>query len=84
MDFDPTERFLGFVEYNQFEDIGFYPKNLTIECCSSFIFMTTTKEKSKSAKNSNKLYLMLIDPYYKDIEVVKFKSALYFEHQFKS
>jgi hypothetical protein len=72
------------VEFNSFEDIGFYPTNLTIECCSSFMYMTTTMEKSRSARASNKLYLMMIDPYYKEIEVVRFKSALYFEHQIKS
>jgi len=43
VDIEKDERFLGFVEFNSFEDIGFYPTNLKIECCTSFMFMTTTK-----------------------------------------
>ena len=35
------EKFVCFVDFNQFEDIGFYPKNLRIECCSFFLYMTT-------------------------------------------
>lgn len=37
------ERFVGFVDFNSFVDIGFYPKNLKIECCSHFTYITTTK-----------------------------------------
>lgn len=43
--------------------------------------MTTCKTKCRSAKKSNKIYLILVDPYYKDVEVVRFKSSQYFENQ---
>ena len=35
------EKFVCFVDFNQFEDIGFYPEHLRIECCSFFLFLTT-------------------------------------------
>lgn len=84
MDIEKDERFLGFVEFGSFDDIGFFPTNLKIECCTSFMYMTTTKQKSRSAKSSNRLYVMMIDPYYKTIEVVRFKSTLYFENLIKT
>ena len=37
------DRFVSFVKFHQFEDIGFYPSNLRIECCSHFLFMTAPK-----------------------------------------
>jgi hypothetical protein len=78
---EQDERFLGFIEFNSFEDIGFYPTNLAIECCTSFLYMTTSKVKSRSAKNTNKIYLMMIDPYCKEIEAVRFTSSQYFDNQ---
>jgi hypothetical protein len=79
IDLEPDERFLGFVEFNSFGDIGFYPTNLNIECCTSFLYMTTSKVKSRSPKKTNKIYLMMIDPYYKEIEVVRFMSSQFFD-----
>jgi hypothetical protein len=38
------ERFLGFVDFNSFVDIGFYPKGLKIECCSHFTYLTTARD----------------------------------------
>ena len=37
------ERFVGFVDFNSFTDIGFYPENLKIECCSHFCYLTTSR-----------------------------------------
>jgi len=42
----PEEKFISFVEFNLYEDIGFYPSDLAIECCSCFLFLTTKKNKS--------------------------------------
>ena len=40
----PDEKFVCFVDFNQFEDIGFYPRNLRIECCAYFFYLTTHKK----------------------------------------
>jgi hypothetical protein len=48
------DKFVGFVKFNQFEDIGFYPKNLSIECCSHFLFMTTSPYKPSRKTRSKK------------------------------
>jgi hypothetical protein len=37
------EKFVCFVTFNQFEDIGFYPVGLRVECCSHFAYLTTGK-----------------------------------------
>lgn len=37
----PNERFVSWLTFNQFEDIGFYPVGLRTECCSHFSFLTT-------------------------------------------
>jgi len=48
LDIHPEERFISFVEFNLYEDIGFYPENLSIDCCSCFLFLTTKKDKSQN------------------------------------
>lgn len=41
LELDPNEKFVCWLNFNSFADIGFYPNNLKIECCSHFAFMTT-------------------------------------------
>jgi hypothetical protein len=37
-----NEKFVCFLNFNSFEEIGFYPdENLKIESCSHFAYMTT-------------------------------------------
>ena len=67
------ERFLGFVDFNNYVDIGFYPKNLKIECCSHFLYLTTTKGAERDYYQT-KLNLLLVDPFPDDIKVAIFKS----------
>jgi len=40
LDIPPEERFVSFVEFNKFLEIGFFSDVLSIECCSHFCFMT--------------------------------------------
>jgi hypothetical protein len=35
-----TERFVNFVEFNKFEDLGFYPGKLRIEMCTNIVFLS--------------------------------------------
>ena len=35
------EKFVCFIKFNAFQDIGFYPKDLKIECCSHIAFLTS-------------------------------------------
>lgn len=51
------EKFMNFVEFMNFEDIGFYPDKLKIECCSTFVFLTL--DKTNIIVN-----VLMIDPYY--------------------
>ena len=45
-----NEYFLDFVEYQAFQDIGFYPVNLRIEMCSNFAFLTQKNDPDKKTK----------------------------------
>jgi len=60
----PEEKFVCFVSFNQFEDIGFYPVGLRVECCSHFAYLTTSKNTVDI--KYNRLNLLLIDPFYED------------------
>ena len=39
------EKFVSFVQFNNFKDIGFFPYTLKIECCSYFMYITTKKDQ---------------------------------------
>jgi len=67
------ESFVSFVEFNKFEDIGFYPDNLRIEMCSHFCFLTRDKKT-----NTNLINFLLIDPYYEHTQIALFKSHMRF------
>lgn len=60
------EKFVCFVNFNQFEDIGFYPVGLRIECCSHFAYLTTGKGNYAGNIQYNRLNLCLIDPFYEE------------------
>lgn len=81
LDLDKDEKFVCFVEFNSFQDIGFFPKNLDIECCSKFLFITSPRMHSKDfgKASMNCLNLLLIDPYYETANVVLFKSVSYID-----
>lgn len=74
IELDPQERFVTFVEFNKYQDIGFYPHNLSIECCSCFLFLTTKRHKGEDDNNTTYFNLLLADPYHDDIQVAIFRS----------
>ena len=75
---EEDEQFMGFVEFNSYTDIAFFPKELRIECCSKFLFMTKKKGES-SNQQDNRLNLLLLDPFYSEFQGVWFKSQTYFD-----
>jgi hypothetical protein len=76
LDLELDEKFICFVEFNKFEDLGFFPENLDIECCSKFVYITQPRLHSDSfgSAHHNHLNLLLIDPYYEKANVALFKS----------
>ena len=40
LELENNEKFLTFVKFNSFEDIGFFPEFMRISCCSSILFLT--------------------------------------------
>ena len=58
------EKFVCWLHFNQFEDIGFYPHGLRIECCSHFAFLTTGQGAKTGKTMENKINLILMDPFY--------------------
>ena len=67
------EKFFGFIEFSNFLDLGFIPKGLAQEACSHFAFLTLNKSSQKILVN-----VMLIDPYYSDIQISLFQSSSFF------
>lgn len=57
--FPRNETFISFSEYNQHEDIGFFPGDLRLEMCSHVAFLTHDRLKNEAILN-----LLFIDPYY--------------------
>lgn len=88
IDIKQDEKFISFVEFNLYEDIGFYPYNLNIECGSCFLYLTTKKNNAgNDNKKTTKLNLLIADPYYEKIQVAVFQSnaslndELYFKNE---
>jgi hypothetical protein len=77
----PDEKFVCFINFNQFEDIGFYPKGLRIECCSHFAFLTSGKGLSTGHMQKNRINLVLIDPFYDQTQVAHFRSSTNFDNE---
>ena len=75
------DKFVCFVKFNQFEDIGFYPRNLSIECCSHFLFMTTSPNNKNKDPKKNNLNLLFFDPYCSEVQCCLFKSKNYYDNE---
>ena len=65
---------MSFVEFNKYQDIGFYPQDLRIECCSCFLFLTTKRHKSDDDSHTTFFNLLLADPYHDEIQIAIFRS----------
>ena len=66
------EKFVCFIKFNAFQDIGFYPKDLKIECCSHIAFLTSGIGKNSGNMKQNRLNLILMDPFFSDTQVARF------------
>ena len=77
------ERFEGFVDCQKFSDIGFFPGNMKTECCSYILFMTHIKSRPLDANLSNRLNLLLLDPFHKKgLKIARFRSFTMFDNNF--
>ena len=79
LEIPPEERFLSFVQFNKFMDIGFYPDLLNVECCAHVCYMTAGINSMNNG--SNRIYLLLIDPLYPEVHALLFKSLSVFDNE---
>ena len=77
---EDNEQFVGFVEFNNYNEIGFYPNNLRIECCSPFLYMTRREKENDPGRYLNHLNLILLDPFCDCLEAVIFQSSTIFDN----
>ena len=68
------ECFVDFIEFTHLDDIGFDPKGVRTETCSRFAFLTYNK-KTRWKQQVN---LILIDPFYDDIQISLYKTDKYY------
>lgn len=61
-----NEKFVCWISYNSFTDLGFYPNGLRVECCSNFVYLTTSRESNDDVRD-NRLNLLMIDPFQDEI-----------------
>ena len=76
---EEDEQFIGFADFNSFEEIDFYPKNLHVECCSYFLYMSKQTDQVTGIVR-NRLKLLLLDPFVAKLEGVLFSSSTYFDN----
>ena len=67
LELDPNEKFVTFVQFNRYNDIGFYPKGLNIDCCARFYFITTKRYKTPDDIDTSNFNLLLLDPYHPNV-----------------
>jgi len=79
LDIPDDEKFVCFIDHNSYSDIGFYPKHLRVECCSHFLYLTTARHNTGDI-SKNRLNLLLVDPYYEQIQVAIFKSCAHIDN----
>ena len=72
---------MTFVQFNRYEDIGFFPTGLRVECCSSFAFLTAGAGSNAGDPQYNRLNLVLIDPFFQRTQMALFKSSTYFDNE---
>ena len=72
-DISSHEKFISFIEFRSFEDIGLDPYGLKTSTCSIFAYLTIHKKYQRMHVN-----ILLIDPYYEDMQISLIKSYRYF------
>ena len=76
---DPEERFISFLQFRQFSDIGFYPKDIRVECSSHFAYITSARDLLNI--KHNKINLVIMDPFYEELQIAHFKSNTIFDDE---
>ena len=76
---EPEEKFVGFVQFNQFQDIGFFAEDLRIECCSHFAYLTRKDDKQKFS--GNRMNLLLVDPFCPRLQAALLRSYTNFDNE---
>ena len=61
LNMEPDEKFVCFIKFNKYEDIGFFTEDLRIECCSHIAYLTRKDDKNKFF--GNKINILLVDPF---------------------
>jgi hypothetical protein len=56
------EKFMGFIEFNSFFDVGFKPTGLSTNTSTKFAYLTVNDVTQKMVVN-----LLIIDPYFDEI-----------------
>lgn len=78
----PDEKFVCFIEFNKYEEIGFNPEGLRIECCSHFAFLTRKDDGVGGDKFSgNKMNLLQIDAFQPHLTACLFKSHTNYDNE---
>ena len=54
------DQFVCWLDFNDDDDLGFYPKGLRIEACSKFAYVTFDTSKKDPVAYIN---ILLVDPY---------------------
>ena len=79
LDLLPGDEFVAFVQFKTFRDIGFFPDDLKIECCSHFLFITQNDNFHNG--QGNRFNLLLVDPFYKEFQAAWFRSSSYYDDE---
>lgn len=74
-----NEQFIGFVDFNSYQEIAFNPINLRIECCSNFLFLT--RRENEYGRFLNHLNLLLLDPFDEKLDAAIFTSSTVIDNE---
>ena len=84
----PDEKFVSFIQFNNFKDIGFFPKTLKIECCSYFLYITTKRDQGilydPDETTYNKFNLFIIDSFNRVLQSALFRSNTCYDNELLS
>ena len=78
---EPDEKFVCFIQFNKYEDLGFFTEDLRIECCSHFAYMTRQEDKLNKYLG-NRINILLVDPFCTHFQAALFKSYTNFDNAF--
>ena len=70
LELNKGEHFANFIDFDEYEDIGFASCGLHIEACSRFAYLTYNTEKKHFIIN-----LLLVDPFYEKLQISIFRST---------